>query len=253
MGKLVDKHILVTRPAGLHHNLCHLLQQAGAIPIHHAAIEIAAPEDERGREYAKQHLDEFDIAIFISPTAVNTTLQYLKIENSRCQLASIGSRSQQALENAGLKVTIQPEGHDSESLLRNPALQADRITGNNIVIFRGEDGRDILGDSLQKRGAKIHYAAMYSRIRPSHDRALDTAFVSTLDAIIISSNEGLQNIYDMATEADTDSDRLLATPLFVPGQRAETLALKLGFKHIIRAQNATDDAMITALENASIL
>jgi uroporphyrinogen-III synthase len=248
--QLGDKNILVTRPAGLHDNLCAQLNAVGANAIHYAAIEITSPADSSSREYARDHFDEFDIAIFISPTAVRAGLEFISINTATCQLAAIGSRSQAALEQAGLDVAIKPEGHDSESLLRHAALQQQTVTGKNIIIFRGEDGRDILGDELKRRGAQVHYAAMYARIRPAHERAFDTAFIQCLHAITISSNESLQNLYDMAVDAAADISCLLSVPLFVPGKRAFKLAQSLGFSNIVIADNATDDAMLAALSGA---
>ena len=244
---LQDKTILVTRPEGLHHRLCDLLQQAGAKPVHYAAIEITAPADNSSRVYAREHFAEFDIAIFISPTAVNTTLDFMPVTDHSCKLSAIGSRSQHALEQAGLTVSIQPDGHDSISLLQHPELQADKVNNKNIIIFRGEDGRDILARELSQRGARVHYAAMYSRVRPQHAQPFETAFIEMLDAITISSNEGLQNLYDMAQDAGADITVLQNKPLLVPGQRALKLANSLGFKQISVADNATDDAMFRAL------
>ncbi len=246
---LQQKTVLVTRPEGLQHKLCDLLSQAGARPVHYAAIEITAPADDSSREHAREHFAEFDIAIFISPTAVKTTLDYMPVDDSNCKLAAIGSRSQRALERAGLTVSIQPQGHDSESLLQHPGLQASEVVGKNIVIFRGEDGRDVLAQELQKRGASVHYAAMYRRICPQHTQPFDTAFINTLDAITVSSNEGLQNLYDMAMKAGADKGALLATPLCVPGQRALKLGQSLGFQYIEVADNATDDAMFSAVRH----
>ncbi len=244
---LAGKHILVTRPQGLQHELCRLLREVGANPVHYAAIEIVPPSDEQSREHARAHFDDFDIAIFISPTAVNTTLQYMPIENGHCQLAAIGSRSQRALEQAGLVVQIQPHGHDSESLLQHAALQASIVHGKHIVIFRGEDGRDVLGDTLRQRGADVHYAAMYRRICPQHVQVLDDAFLQGIHVITISSNEGLQNLYDMARAAASDMAQLTRIALCVPGQRAAKLARELGFGKIIVAENATDAAMFAAV------
>ncbi len=244
---LQHKTILVTRPDGLQHKLCDLLKQAGARPIHYAAIKITAPSDNSSREYAREHFADFDIATFISPTAVKTTLDYMPVDDRNCKLAAIGSRSQRALEQAGLKVSIQPQGHDSESLLQHPGLQASEVAGKNIVIFRGEDGRDVLAQELQKRGASVHYAAMYRRICPQHSLPFDTRFINSLDAITLSSNEGLQNLYDLAMQSKADNHTLLATPLCVPGQRAFKLGQSLGFQHIEVADNATDDAMFRAV------
>ena len=245
---LQHKTVLVTRPQGLQHTLCRLLRDAGARPLHYPAIAITAPASNRSRVHAREHFSDFDIAIFISPTAVRTTLEFMDVDDRSCRLAAIGSRSQRALEQAGLTVSIVPPGHDSESLLQHPALQADSVSGRNIVIFRGEDGRDILAQSLRQRGASVHYAAMYSRVCPQHSQPFDTAFIQGLDAITISSNEGLHNLHHMAEQAGAGRQVLLHTPLCVPGPRALTLAQQLGFRHIVRADNATDEAMFHAAQ-----
>ena len=248
MPDLSDKTILVTRPAGLEQQLMSSLTQAGAIPIHYPAIEICAPGDDSSRDYARQHFADFDIAIFISPTAVKQTLSFMDIDDRNCKLAAIGSRSQKALEQAGKVVSIQPEGHDSESLLQHDAFQSVHVAGKNIVIFRGEDGRDKLGRSLTGRGANIFYAAVYTRKKPVSARPLDESLLASTDAITISSNEGLQNLFEMTDGNATTTAQLLQIPLIVPGARAETLAHQLGFHTIIKASNATDQAMFDALQ-----
>ncbi len=46
-----------------------------------------------------------------------------------------------------------------------------------------------------------------------------------------------------------DPSLLIDIPLVVPGQRAATLAHQHGFKTIITAKNATDEAVLIALNN----
>jgi len=246
MHPLQDLNILVTRPTGLQQALMRLLQDAGANAYHLPAIDIVAPSDDDSRNYARDHLDEFDIAIFISPTSVAQTLQFMPIDDQHCRLAAIGSRSQLALEQAGLDVSIRPQGHDSESLLRQDEFQTEHVAGKNIVIFRGEDGRDVLAEELRSRGASVYYAAMYTRVRPQD--TIDAARLDSLHAITISSNEGLQNLYDMVRDDGLDTVRLCTTCLFVPGERARKLATQLGFERVFLAENATDQAMFDALE-----
>ena len=44
-----------------------------------------------------------------------------------------------------------------------PQLQAERIRRQTILIFRGQGGREHLGDSLRQRGAEVHYVEVYKR------------------------------------------------------------------------------------------
>ena len=100
----------------------------------------------------------------------------------------------------------------------------------------------VLGDSLVNRGAQIRYVETYQRELPPHP-PLGEHQVSTLDAITISSNDGLDNLVTLMD----DPSLLIDTPLVVPSPRAQTLARQHGFKQIILAQNATDEAAISSL------
>ncbi len=240
---LQDLKVLVTRPRQRAAGLCELIEQAGGIALQFAVIEITEPAINQSREYAKQHLAEFELAIFISPTTVEKTLEYLKTLPENIIISALGSRTADALKSKGLKTDIVPDGHDSESLLNHPQMQADQVSAKKIVIFRGEGGRELLGKTLQSRGAEVYYADMYQRSSPPSAKQLDE-HLAAVDVITVSSNQGLQNLYDLAT----DKNNLTSHFLVVPGERGFTLAKALGFSNIVVAENATDKACINALE-----
>ena len=242
---LQDLKVLVTRPKQRAEGLCRMIEQAGGIPLRFPAIEITAPASTQSREYARDHLAEFALAIFISPTAVEKTFEYLQTLPDGIRISAIGSRTADALTKKGLGIDIESGGHDTESLLAHPALQQREVSGKKIVIFKGEGGRKLLGDTLQSRGAEVIYADMYRRSRPTSAEQLDTCLAKT-DIITVSSNEGLQNLFDLAT----DRNSLLQHRLVVPGERALTLAKALGFSNITVAENATDEACLNALKYA---
>jgi len=240
---LQDVKVLVTRPQQRAADLCQMIEQAGGSALQFAAIEITEPADFKSREHARDHIPEFALAIFISPTAVEKTFEFLTALPAGIRISAIGSRTTRALEAMGLNVDIIPDGHDSESLLQHPQLQAGQVAGKKIVIFRGEGGRELLGDTLQSRGAEIFYADMYQRSPPTSASQL-SQYLAEADIITVSSNQGLQNLYDLAT----DKNSLTHHALVVPGERSYTLAKALGFSNIYVAENATDEACMNALE-----
>lgn len=240
---LHDVKVLVTRPRQRASGLCQMIEQAGGSALQFAAIEITEPADFQSREYARDHISEFALAIFISPTAVEKTFEFLTVLPAGIRISAIGSRTTRALEAMGLNVDIIPDGHDSESLLEHPQLQAGEITGKKIVIFRGEGGRELLGNTLQSRGAEVFYADMYRRSPPTSASQL-SQYLAEADIVAVSSNQGLQNLYDLAT----DKSSLTRHSLVVPGERSFTLAKALGFSNIFIAENATDEACMNALE-----
>ena len=242
---LQGTRVLVTRPQQRAGGLCELIEAAGGIALQFAAIEITDPTDSASREYAKNHIQEFDIAVFISPTAVEKTFEFIDQLPGGLAISAIGSRTGKALKSRGIRVDIMPDGHDSEALLRHSRMQASQVAGKKIVIFRGEGGRELLGDTLRSRGAEVFYAEMYYRSPPASDKLLQQ-YLAEADVVTVSSNQGLQNLYDLTA----DKQSLTRHVLVVPGERANALATALGFNNIIMAENATDEACMNALKCA---
>lgn len=243
-GKLHNLTVLVTRPIGLAQQLAQKIEFYGGRAIIYPVISIETPDHNAQRDQLLLQLEDFDIAIFISPTAVKKTFEHINALPSTLRVAAVGSSTVKALEKQGVTVSIMPEGHDSEALLCHQQLQTEQINGKLIVIFRGVGGRKHLGNILTARGGAVSYAEMYQRVRPSNTASLTDNDLNTINIIAITSNEALQNLFDLTN----NKSLLTRKPLIVPGERCKTLAETLGFVEIIASSNATDTACITALE-----
>lgn len=241
---LTAKTILITRPHGREKHLRQLIEKAGGKVIHYPVINIQPPPelDIQQLLHLREQLHSFTMAIFISPTAVEQSQIYFPAIPEHFTIISIGSKTTEALAQQNIQVDIEASAHDTESLLQDPAFQMPNIEGQRILIFRGSGGRALLGDSLIRRGAQVRYVETYHRELPPHP-PLTEQQIATIDAITISSNEGLDNLVTLME----DPSLLIDTPLVVPSPRAQTLARQHGFKKIITAQNATDEAAISAL------
>ena len=247
---LAGLKVLVTRPEELADNLALLIEQAGGSPVLYPVISIEEPKDAERYNKILKELSSFDIAIFISPTAVQKTLEHIDCLPSTLKVAAIGSSTANSLSKNNILVSIKPDGHDSESLLKHAEFQPDKIAGKSIVIFRGEGGREMLGNALKSRGSFIHYAEMYRRTRKKNLPPLSIEQLDNLDIITVTSNEGLQNLFDLTG----NKPALLKLPLIVPGKRCEGLARELGFQNIVRSKDARDTSCIEALRKwATIL
>ncbi len=242
MPALVNRNILVTRPQGRADKLCQLINDAGGRAIHYPVIEILPPLDNRSLLNIKEYLYQYDIAIFISPTAVLQTANLLPLFPEHLQVAAIGSKTASMLEDHYIPVTIQTDGHNSESLLTHPALQAPAVTNMKILIFRGEGGRAFLGNSLIHRGAQVRYVESYRRALPVAAEP-STNTLKQLDAITISSNEGLDNLMLLVKNPDI----ILNIPVIVASDKTVTNACSYGFNHVHLAENATDEACFAQL------
>lgn len=237
---------LVTRPADQARGLCERIAALGADAIQLPAIEIRAPADSGPLESLPARLDTFDLAVFISVNAVLRGLDYILARRAwppSVQTAAVGLASNDALREYGLQSGLVPEHeYSSEGLLALDAL-AD-MQGRRVVILRGNGGRDTLFETLAARGAQVEYVEVYRRVRPAVD--LDTMMTllqsGYLAVITVTSNETLQNLYDMA---GAEGQSLLRDiPLVVASTRQAALAAQLGFRQgVVIAGHASDEAM----------
>ncbi len=122
-------------------------------------------------------------------------------------------------------------------------------SGQQVVILRGNGGRDTLFELLTARGATVEYVEVYRRARPDVDPDTLLALLQPgyLAAITVTSNETLQNLYDMA--AEQGQPLLRDIPLVVASTRQAALAAQLGFTQgAVIAGHASDEAMIAGVE-----
>jgi uroporphyrinogen-III synthase len=160
-------------------------------------------------------------------------------------LAAVGSASGRALERLGARGAIVPAGRaDSEGLLELPLLR--EVRGKRIAVFRGEGGRELLGDTLVARGATVEYAACYARARPAADPAalIDAWARKRLAAVTVTSSEGLASLCELVGSPGRAA--LLATPLFVPHPRIAESARTLEFATVVTTAQG-DEGLVAGL------
>lgn len=157
------------------------------------------------------------------------------------KIATIGQGSVRALRDYGVKNVIAPQDRfDSEALLALPELK--NIAGWRVVIFRGNGGRELLGDTLKARGAKVEYVTCYQRSKPHQDATM--LLTAHPDVITVTSSEALGNLWDMLDVVA--KKQLAAVPLFVPHARIAEAAHKLGWSEVILTGEG-DDGLISSL------
>ncbi|HED34083.1 MAG TPA: uroporphyrinogen-III synthase [Gammaproteobacteria bacterium] len=256
---LQGKVVLVTRPTHQAAAMLQLLEQKGARPLAFASIEIRPVAPDAALKHRLSALHEYDQLIFVSVNAVEHTVLLLQklnipVEAIKNKIAVIGRATQVAAERAGFKITQALEkGFNSESLLAHAAFQAPRVNTKKILILRGKGGLAQLGDTLQQRGAKVDYAEVYRRAIPQQDACIKRQQLSLnwsqqqINAVSVTSNESLQNLYDMLEPPGRDA--LLETWLIVPSQRCMQLARRLGFQFVRAAESALNEHMLDALND----
>lgn len=244
--------VVVTRPAHQAQGLRELIEDRGGKVILFPVLEIQDTEDTGPVRALIERLDEFDMAIFISANAVLKALPMITARRplpSRLRLVTVGESTAKALQKYGRSPDLCPcEQSSSEALLALPEMQ--QVRGKNIVIFRGEGGRELLGETLRQRGASVVYAEVYRRAKPATDPGTlqDHLRRGKVDVISVTSNAGLVNLMELAGPAVWNT--LLATPLVVMSERNIEHAHGLGFTGpIARAKQASDAGLAEAIED----
>lgn len=250
-------NVLVTRPQHQAENLLQSLRAQGAEPIAFPLLNIVPiTEKDSGFHLLKQHildLDLFQKIIFVSPNAVHIGYdwidQYWPQLPTGIDWLAIGKQSAATLNNYGIDAYHSRLGYDSEALLSSNLLQ--NIADEKILIMRGEGGREKLAVELRARGAEVSYAELYRRERPeySEEEIVKTLYAQPLDAILITSSEGLNNLMQIAGDQEKkfSTDSLLNCHLVVPSERIKQDAELAGFTRITTAAGPDDQSMINAL------
>ena len=235
--------VVLTRPQADSERLSQALQSEGyrtrVMPI--MTIE-AIPDEERA---LTPSLSDDALCIFISANAVRFGLSQLSPALARyadLKVIAVGNKTRDALALEGIKAQV-PRWPDSEGLLAMPALSAP--DARDVVIVKGEGGRELLAHELTRRGARVTEWACYRRCWPD----VDVSGLTEINAELIfqaSSGEVLSRLSELlAVEGLAD---LFQSSIIVPSDRITSLATAMGWGQVIRAEDASDDAFVRALK-----
>lgn len=241
-GRLAGRRIVATRPAGQNERLAALIAGEGGEAIVFPAIAIADVADPAALHAVAARLDSYDLAVFVSANAVERAMAALLRGRgwpAHLRAATVGPATVRALERHGVTGVVAPaERFDSEALLDAPELA--EMTGRRVVVFRGEGGRELLGETLAARGASVEHVACYRRVRPDADPAplLDHWGRGEVDAVTVTSSEGMHNLYEMLGKLG--QAWLKRTPLFAPHERIAAAARALGCERVVATPPADE-------------
>lgn len=249
---LAGRTIVVTRPAGQAETLCEAIEARGGQAVRFPVLGIAPAADAAPLADVTARLDDFDLAFFVSPNAVDFALAYILERREwppHLAVSTVGGGSERALRRMGFAHVIVPiAGFDTESVLALPEFSAPAVQGRKVVVFRGDGGRDLLGEVLSQRGATVEYVTVYRRYCPETDsRALIAAAQSqALDAIVLTSSEGVRNLKTML---GPDGLRAMCeVAVFAPHPRIAGFALEAGFRRVVET-DAGDAGILAGLEH----
>ena len=249
-GPLAGRTIVVTRPREQAVSLAEAIAAAGGAPLIFPLLEILPIADPEVLETAVARLPGAALAVFISPNAVDHALPVILAHGpwpAGTVPAAVGQGTVKALAACGVAGCVAPRARfDSEALLALPDLAGERVAGRRVVIFRGDGGRELLAETLRARGALVEYITCYRRAGPAGgvQLLLEGWRAGRLDALTVSSSEGLRNLLDLLD--DEGRSFLARTPVFVPHARIAENARVAGLHKIILT-DAADAGILAGL------
>ncbi|ORU90071.1 MAG: hypothetical protein A6F71_03670 [Cycloclasticus sp. symbiont of Poecilosclerida sp. M] len=238
-------NVLVTRPREQAKSLCEKLTAKGFTPIPYPTIEIVPAKLNEDSRLQLKALDAYHALIFISANAALQADNAVAGQwpNFTAKVVALGSKTEQAIEDLGIKVDlVSKPPFSSEQLLSD---FPESLEGQRILIIKGEGGHELLADELTRRGASVQSADVYRRVLP---KPVSPIPPHSIDYLTVTSQLSLENFFALYP-GDTDEVKKQAC-FVVFSQRLAEHAFELGCEHVITTQQADDEGLIDAIVRA---
>ena len=166
---LFGKRVLITRQAPSSDAFAERLREAGAEPVLAPLIRIVPPEDAQAAAAAVRTIGDFDWVVFSSRNGVERFWQELAGAQldaralSGVRIAAIGPRTAEALQTRGITPDFVPSRYVSESVAEG--LLARTKPSDRVLLFRAQEARDVLPDTLRHAGRAVTVVAAYRAVR----------------------------------------------------------------------------------------
>lgn len=247
--------VIVTRPAAQAAGFVSELQALGVEACALPLLDIAASSEPEAVRQAWSNLPRLALVMFVSANAVEHFFALRPagvVWPADVLAACTGPGTRRTLQAHGVSTIVEPppEGpFDSDTLWQQ--LKTRRWQGHEVLVVRGESGRDWLGDQLRAQGAVVTYLAAYRRLAPQWSVAQQAVLAAAqahpaLHLWHFSSSEAVGHLQQAAPAADWHSARAVATHA-----RIAARAVELGFGRVdVVGIGATDVAQV--LRNSGV-
>ena len=262
------KTIIVTRPTGQARQLIEVLsnsiEKSGvakrsfpeilSLPL----LTIVPKMNEQLASQIAAVLKDADLAIFVSPNAIESVMRLLEqdwqaLSKKSIPIGVMGGSSRLALQNHGIGQEANPtpilipksnENWDSEGLWNELQNLDWDWSIKKIVIFKGEGGRDWLADTLKKTGATVEAISTYARIpldrdNPAWQAIKDMDFSKSL--WLLTSSEAVRYLGEVIQDQFTQN--LQSATALCPHHNIADTAELIGFGEVFTTEPG-DEALI---------
>ncbi len=175
---LFGKKVLVTRPASDADAFAAKLWEIGAEPVVAPTIAIGPPDDLAAAQAAVRGVRDYQWIVFTSQNGVAAFFDRLSAEGGDARafgdvkVAAIGPKTAERLVARGIRPDFVPAKFISEEVAAG--LLARTAPGDSVLLFRAQEARDVLPESLRAAGRSVDVVAAY-KTSPVNDPAIAAA------------------------------------------------------------------------------
>lgn len=235
-----QRRVLLTRPYAKNIELAQLLLANDIYSHNHSLLK----SDIVDALITQESMDSADIIIAVSENAVNFAHQQWSAWPKKATYLAIGEATQRCFNAINIDAQF-PQEPTTEGLLKLPCLTD--VKHKNIIIMRGNGGRETLANSLVERGASVRYFEVYQRhLTPITPNLCALEWQQhQINIIVVTSGEILQHIYTNIGEKALSWLQNLW--LVVPSERIATIARQLGAKQVSVSHGADNESILKIL------
>lgn len=167
MSKLKGKRVLITRAKEQNETFAKKLQKVGAKPVEIPLLAFQVPKNMEAIQQAFSKLHTYTWIVFTSVNGVHTFFSLLKMFTlsfpQRVSVAAVGTKTEKALQEYGIKVDLIPNEFVGEDLAEH--LKQVLTKDDAVLLPRGQLARKVLVDELVRFGVAVTDVTIYETVR----------------------------------------------------------------------------------------
>jgi uroporphyrinogen III methyltransferase/synthase len=244
---LFGKRVMITRPIVQADDFALQLWEAGAEPIVAPTIAIGPPDDTAPAEAAVAAVRSYAWVAFTSRNGVDAFFDVLSAHGKDARafgdvkIAAIGPKTAEALTTRGIRVDFMPSQYVNEEVA---AGLLDRTApGDRVLIFRAQEAREVLPETLREAGRDVDVVAAYAT-RPVVDPSI-AAGVERADIVTFTSSS---TVMGFLANVDDATAALAGKTVAAIGPITARTARDHGIAVDVVADEFTIDGLMRALE-----
>lgn len=246
--------ILITRPDERGKVLKDLCIQAGLTAVHLPFFSIGEGAELNLLPQKLQHLTAGDYVLAVSQYAVTYASEALQNVGfswrKDLNYFAIGRKTAMVFATATEQNVVYPAfAENSEGLLALPQFQD--LCGRNVLLLRGNSGRELIQNTVLQRNGVIIPISCYQRLPLTEQQDPTLLCRSGIDTLLVSSGEILSALLDFIPK--NEHNWLFTCRLIVISQRLANLAIQAGWQteKIVIAEKADNNSLLQTILSLS--